>query len=85
MENNVHWTPEAPHPKTLTWTNRANLRTFAIMWVVTVLKPMRVNAWEWPWSKAYIYTGIMGKDLAAMNLATVIVYDNRELQLYDSE
>jgi len=53
MENYVHWTPEAPHPKTLTWTNQAKLGTFAIMWVVTVLKPMRVNTCEWPWSKAY--------------------------------
>jgi len=43
MENNVRWNPEAPHLKTLTWTNQAKLRTFAIMWVVTVLKLMRVN------------------------------------------
>jgi len=27
----------------------------------------------------------MGKDLAGMNLATVIIYDNRELQLHESE
>ena len=86
MENNVHWTPEAPHPKTLTWTNQAKLRIFAIIWVVTVLKPMRVDTWEWPWLKAYFgYTGIMGTDLEGMNLATVIIYDNRELQLHESE
>jgi len=27
----------------------------------------------------------MGKDLVGMNLATVIIYDNRELQLHESE
>jgi len=66
-------------------TNQAKLRAFAVMWVVTVVKPMRVNTWEWAWSKAYFgYTGITGKDLAGMNPATVIIYDNRELQLHQS-
>jgi len=41
-------------------TNQAKLRAFAVMWVVTVVKPMRVNTWEWAWSKAYFgYTGIL--------------------------
>jgi len=46
MENNIRWTPEAPHPKTLMWTNQAKLRTLAIMWAVTVLKPMGLDTWE---------------------------------------
>jgi len=41
---------------------------------------MGVDTWELPWSRAYFgYTGIIGKDLAGMDLTTVIIYDNREL------
>ena len=49
-------------------------------------RPLHTTVSDNPWSKAYFgHTGIMGKDLEGMSLATVIIYDNRELQLHEPE
>jgi len=48
--------------------------------------PLNTTTSDDPWSKAYFgYTGIMGKDLTGMSLATAITYDNQELQIHESE
>ena len=59
-------TTKASHPKMVIW-----------VWVlITWLNCNLTSAWEWSWADAYFgHTGIMGKNLLGMNLATVLIYD----------